>query len=633
MNGIGIQLDGDHEFLETEPGTTISMRLENPLFGDAEKLSPGSYSYPFSIPGGKRSPSNAAKLKNPDVIENTESYQIQKARLFFNGVPLKDGNLKANEVGDEKISAYFTFGINSLSPFFKHGTLRTWINHIFTISSANIVKKIYFTKLSGGSIAVIANGKEYIQADGPAKWTDLKVQMEIDGQNETMDQNDKWWPVITNISASGSTPSGLITGGYVTINLRQYYHDEFDVIQYRDCQDPLQELSIKVDASVADDYVAEADLGNYYNDFATFLSSYKTVIPTSEIIRFPTVFNAKLHADVTKESEAINLWDSDGFVLNDPNYGIENDSPWTVKNYTSLQPFVRLRWVLDRIALLLGGVELEGDFITDPHTDDLLIDNSVSLDVPQGFIGENKFIFWRRSFSANELLPDMSIVEFLKALQSRYNIAIYYNEATKKVKMSYREPIAKNIIYDDITSITSPMKPAKDERYTGYTVRCPKEKYDDFSSEEYVIEGDSEKEFKVNCGRLFQSKSIFHDGALMEGPYKSQPHNAEYAFRMFHYAGIVDNGEFDYPKATIHGSSRNEELDDIHDAYWKYWLFYDKNRLVVPVNINYPLRKLLAFDWELKRRYNRNNYLIKSLDVKLTNRGMEVTAAELYTMR
>ena len=140
---IGIQLDGDREFLDLYPDTSIRLRLENPLLSGAEKLSPGSFSLPFDLPTGDDSPRNSSKLKNPNVIENNESFVLQKANLFFDGVPFKRGNLKAQIGTDKNASSYFTFGLNTISPGFKNAKLRDVVNEEIAISTRPIIKRMF----------------------------------------------------------------------------------------------------------------------------------------------------------------------------------------------------------------------------------------------------------------------------------------------------------------------------------------------------------------------------------------------------------------------------------------------------------------------------------------------------------
>lgn len=628
---IGIQLEGDTEFLETLPETSISLKLENPIFGTPDKISPGSYSYSFDLPGGDRSEINSRKLKNPDVVENNENYVSQRAKLFFNGEPFKDGKLTTEKSTKDSFSTFLTFGLNSINPYFKTARLRNVCYDSFSIP-ATLQKKLYLKQTVSGDLNIIFNDKEYTEPDSGSKWVNLAIQLGIDGFNETLDKPDKWWPKISAISASGSTPSGLITGGFVTIILSQFYTISPGVYGENEmCVDLTKELSVKIAPEFVADYTIEADMGSYYTPFATFLNPYATTSPTTEAIRFPLAFNANMHNELTRD-ELVNGYNTGGIILNNPNWGLQNSQPWVVKNFNSIQPYARLKYVLDRIRLALG-VSFDGDWYEDPDTQDMLIDNSFALDLPQNFIGDNKFVFWKTTFTLADLVPDVTVIDFLKALQSRYNFAIYVNENTGKVSLKKREPIATSIQYEDITGWASPIQEQQPERYSGYTFRLEKEETDAFSAGESFIYGTPETEYTVNCGRLSVEKSIYIDGGLVQGPYKSQLASSKFNLRIFHYEGIVNNGSFDYPKAKLQATAYNEDLETIHNTFWLYWLFFDINRVIVKTVINFHTRQLKYFDWTLKRRFDRTNYLIKSIDARISNTGFKVTAVELYTMK
>ena len=626
---IGIKLDGDDEFLDTEPDTAISMKIENPIFGDAERLSPGSFSYPFTLPGGDRSPKNSAKLKHPDVIENNQAYSLQKATLFVGGVPFRRGNLKAKSTDKKKFPSYFTFGLNTISEDFKKAKLRDVLDQQFVISSASITKKLYIKKLNGTDDATIEiNGMTYtVDAIG-----DLSVLI-IDHFDNNVGVDGNVWLPYSILHGVSNSPLGM-TPLYIEVSLARYVDSGipgFPAVQHS--PDPHAELNVKVPADQLANWSIHAfDMTDYYQEFADFLEDYLTGDYPNDLVRFPVLYNATLHTEAFKTNDIINGVNSAGMIKNDASWGYQNAQPLVVKNFNSIQPFLLLKGVLDKIADEFG-FEYEGDFYDDPDVANILIDNSVTLDLPMDYIGESKFLFWRRSFNANELVPDISVVDFLKAIASRYNLAIYYNEITQKVRLKFREPVAKSYAHEDITSISSPIVNIDDNRITGFRMKVKKEDTDLFSQEENFIVGTPEEEHEIKCGRLFVTKSTSVDMGVVTGPYVSRKHEERFNLRVFHYKGVVDNGVFSYPGAGLSGDTINEVLAALYSSHWEYWMQYLKNRLVVKINVTFPLRRLLQFDYELKRRFDRNNYLIKSIDLKITNKAVEVATVELYTQR
>ncbi len=619
---IGIQLDGDTEFLETQPDTAISITLENPIFGGPDKLSPGSFSLPFDLPAGRKSPSNAAKLKNPDVLENNEAYTLQKAKLFIGGVPFKSGNLKAKTSINDKVSAYFTFGLNSISEDFKKAKLRNVLSEDVVIGDDPIVKNIFVENL----------------------WTENieNHSIEINGQTYSDDSLSGLSVLINNYYDANTAPgiylprAELVAGPRLRIRMAT----TLIIIGFptiTDSTDPHIPLHVTIPADDRVNWEVEVfDMTDYYQEFIDYLDGYITGVYPDSKLRFPVMFNANLYeGEAVRDGEIINGLNSAGLILNDANFGFNNSQPLVVKNYNSIQPFVLVKHALDKIAEEFG-FTYEGDFYDSLTTEPRLIDNATTLDLLMDFIGDNKFAFWRRSFNLNEFVPDITVVDFLKGLQSRYNPAVYYNEVTRNVRLQFREGIAKAIAYDDITGISSPVRGIDDLRVTGYLITVPAESNDAFSVDETKTIGVAQVDLTISCGRLQRTQSIVIDAGLVSGPYVSRKNGDSFGLRVFHYKELVDNGVFEYPGADLHGSATNESLNDFGDLYqthWQYWLLFESNRLAVKLDVSYPLRRLLQLDWELKRRFDRSNYLIKSIGLTITNRNMKVTQVEVYTQK
>jgi len=637
---IGIQLDGDNEFLETVQDTSIDITLNNPLLGDAENLSPGSYSMPFKIPGGQASPKNEAKLKHPSVIENNDAYQIQKASLFYDGVPFKKGTIKANGSDEKSLDTYFLFGLNSISPSLKTARLREIINYKVDVTTTRFIKKVYFKKITGGDWSVTINGKTFT-GTGIAPDIDLRNAINADYISYTS-TSETPIPFATTISG-GTTPGGM-TSPWIEIFLTKYNpsnpSDYYVGHEY--------ELSVSVDESEAANYKFEDgfDWASYYSAYQTFLAPYNAgTFPSGYLLgtfnlRFPVLFNSNLYEDeqnIRKSSEIINAVTAAGIVGNDSGHFL-NPTP---QNRNSIQPFLLLKGVLDWIAFLFL-FKFEGDFIDDPDFANLLIDNGCTLDLPQEYIGTDKYVFWRSGFNLNELVPDITVIDFLKGLATRYNLGIYFNETTQKVRFKFREPTAKSVVYDDITSLSSTITSIEDKRVTGYSLVVKKDESDKLSlSNETLVVGTSQETIDITCGRLQQETSqISRDGgANLIGPRVARKNNnPEFAFRVFHFKGMDSSGSFSYQRASIHGANFKESLadvdsvDGIHSHHYKYWLFFKKNWRAITITVDWPLRMLMNFDWEIKRRFDRSNYIVNSIKIRMTNQSVEASEVELYTM-
>lgn len=680
MNGIGIQLDGDTEFLDLPNDASIELSINNPLLGDASVLSPGAFSLPFNMPAGKDSPKNAQKLKHPEVVENNESYQLQKASLFLKGLKFKTGTLKSSSI-DKTVSANFLFGLSQVDQRIKTARLRDVMDETIIIDNADIVKRIYFKKYVNADWNVTINGKNYVHsninalvnhinddhytgvmgtgsfmpfailhasgANSPGGITppyvelllqravtvnpdpNAELSIMVDNSNEGV--TPPLWTNSVTYQTDGTGAGAMCTHPDTMGNIRQFITKVDDNINQEPPTDPnVTENSFWIIKT--SDYVFEGfDMTGYYNGFRNFLADYLVGLFPSNKFRFPVCFNATPYSadgNVAKESEIVNGVAAGGLIIND----------WIhIKNYNSLQPFALLKYVFDKIATTFN-FEWEGDFYNDPEFAGILLDNSNMLDLPMDYIGSQKYVFWKRSFNMNDLVPDVTVVDFLKAIASRFNLGVYPSEISGKVVLKCRENVAKATAYNDITEFSSPLSGIEDQRVTGFKMVVEKDETDLLSQTETFNIGDPQDSIEISCGRLFQTK-ISNDG-LMQGPRVSRKNgDPKFKVRVFHFTGMVHNGSYSYQGATINASTFSESLDDfflspgIYNRFFKYWLLFQKNRRVITLNVKWPLRLLLRFDYEMKIRFNRNNYLLSSMKIKITNRGIQNVEAKLITMK
>ena len=623
---IGVKLEGFNKHLQLKRDTTISVKLENPIFGDGDNLSPGSYSLPFDVPGGDESPENAAMLKNPDVLENAESYAISKALLEVsedeNLIPFKSGELRVRSSIDNNINTNFNFGITSISPEFKTAKLRDILNENVVISASAVNKKIYAKPKDANSYSIEVNGKVYTGSY-------FTIQAAINADAELMEDTLEYVP-FSNVETTAPSPKGL-SAPYLIIRMAQIFSDMITPPNYS--TDPFIPLVVKRPADTTDPldaYQYEGDLGTYYDGFDSFMAGYiNGSYPTSKI-RFPLTFNLDTFNTVAegdkpqKWTEFVNAVDSGGLVKNDPNAAI-------FKNTNSLQPYIRLQYVLDRISTVFN-LEYEGNFYTNSDIMERLLDNSELLDYPLEFVKGQKFIFWKRSFNLANLVPDLTVVDFLKAIASRYNLAVYVNELTGKLRMTFREPLVKSYVYEDITAMASPIKSNDDIRTTGIKLTVKKDDADALDVDDSVTTGNAEDDTEIKCGHIINSRTYGLDGKIVSGPRVSRKAGDKFTLRLFQYTGLTSTGTFSYPSAATTGNTFIDKFSagTLYSTYHAYWVQFLMNRKLVKLNVAFPLRMLTRIDWELKRRFNRNNFFLKSLDLRVKNTGVEVTSTELY---
>ena len=605
---IGVNINGT--FADLAEDTSVQVELFNPIFNDGDVIK-GSSSMPFNVPGGNKSELNSRLLKNPDVIENVESSNSIDSTLFFSGIPWKRGILRTKGFDKNTIQANYIFGLATVAEDFKTVKLRDIVTGVQTIHTNQLTKGFYIKNnvAFGGGLKIKINGKE-ITATSLA---DLRFKI---------NQNEQENKVTALDIVSGTTPGGAAAPAcYVFVN----------TMLGGDDHDPTWPISV---AAIED---TETEKAKWYIEPLS-MTSYNSAItnfanPANTVLKFPLLFNDKLFGDAPnpKPNNIINGWNSTGYLLNT----ISNGS-FLVNNRTSFQCFIKLRYVLDVIEAAFG-VEFEGDWITDADTANMLIDNSACLDVSVPYIGNTNFIFIKRSFSLSELVPDITVVAFLKALQNRYNLAMYQNEYNGKIVLRKREPIAKQTTYTDITALSSPVLSIEDQRLTGIRLSAKIDENDSKALTDEYVTGEVEEEIKTDISGLgAESTTGQVDGetGTVMGPSISRKAGEKFGFRIFYSKGSVNNGTFTYQGASINATAYDERFSGANGLYeknWKAWLAKRISRRVVNLEVSFPFRTIRSIEYDLKHRFDRKNFLIYSISVQLSMDGIKVSKVKLYT--
>lgn len=621
---IGILLEDAEDFLQLDPGTVITITLNNPLFGDASVLSPGSSSLPFTILAGDKNEHNAKLLGNPDVLENIQSKRVSDVSVYFDRVLFKKGTLRVDSGDGGRLSTYFTSGLNSMNPALKTAKLTDVMDEEFLVAD-NLTKFIYIKWTPPDLVAsnIIINGQIYTF---PSDFgTDLNTAWAANTVDNQMIYAPYAWTTVT-FPGVLNPPDSRFTGGYFIIAMARKLPGNVPF--------PANNFDVPITVTVPQDqfnhWVIGADLDPYYDEFDDFLNPFLTGAYPHNKFRFPFMFNFGVYPNVAPDY--INLRDVNGIVRNKAvlTYTL------TPQHFNNIQPFVLLKYVLDKIATEFD-FSWEGDFFNDPEVATILIDNSATLNDPQVFIGEGQFLFWKKSFNLRDHVPDMTVIDFLKGLQSRFNLGIYPNEQTRQVKIMYRENVAKANAYKDITSSSSSIKKFEDLRVSGFKIISEKDASDKIAVDESLTIGDPEVTVPITCSRITSTRTLIYFGAMLNGPQVSREDRASFKLRIFHYKGLVNNGVFSYPAADVNGVTMKHDLTEaepsLYSLYWKYWLLFQRDRRSINIETELSLDDLLNTNWEQKKRFDRNDYLVKSMEVQLTNSDIKVTQLQLYTMK
>lgn len=638
MNGIDIA----GEFLDTAQDTAVELVLKNPIFADGNVI-PGSYSLPFKVPAGNRSEKNSRILKHPDVIESTETQPvIDNVKYWYDGILLKKGKLELGEASEkDSASVSFLFGMAMLAEDFKTAKIRDICNESVVMASGSYTKRIDIicrtNIFPGDTFKITVNGREY------SATTNLLLANAINA--------DTTEPRAKATYQASSHPSFPIDSGAY-----------FQLEPYTDADKIATPLTVENDATDIFHKVAidTLDLENAYNlPVENWLNTnFYLSTPLDSRMVFPMIRNRELYENKAMKSRGgfagydlhlVNaVYSGDGYKLNRVSDFDEVGNPrFRPFNRTSISPMIRLQWVLEKISDHFG-IDYEGDFLTDPDLARAFFYHSNTLDERIAFLGSYDWIATKRSFNTNDFLPDWTAVDLLKNIGIRFNLAIYYNELSGRIRLQKRDPIIMATNYEEISPLASPAKPPRYNDYTAIRLEAAQDKDDKLSVNDFYETGEAGKLIRTMIsGMPAQSSFTLLEGtglinnnpagsSMVDIPVSERRDSTDIPGVLAFYEWKESTGsvEYNYPSANIHledGDFRFDGPSGLAEARWKNWLRFLLKRKLVSINCTFDLPHINRIDWEQKRRFDRLNYLYESVKVKLTNRRIESAEVEIWT--
>lgn len=610
---IGIKI-GD-KFLKLKPGTSITLVKKNQFFND-DDLIKGDFSLSFEALGGDECPENAALLGNADVVPLNNLNKEIDASLYIADTFYDKGKLMVKSISSSTYRLAFAFGLATISDDFKNVKLRTILGNQFrTIHSRYSFKKIYIKPVGTFPCRIKVNGEE-IEA---ASIGDLRFQI-----NNRLEQTQQI--VALESTVGQTTPRGIAHPYVVITKLGSLVEDELYV-------EPIEET----DAAKQQWYIEGENETDYIADINFFLTPYLQANPPDTAIRIPVVFNDRCYGiDNPQSNRCANAYLNSSYPLNNCNWGAANNKPFEVRNVNTLHPFVRVKYMLDQIANYFD-VKFEGDFYTDPNTAKRLIWNSMPASFAQKYLGSKPYIFFKRSFKLAELVPDISAIEFLKALQNRYNLAIYLNEINGNIVMRYREPVYESNDFLDITSQSEPVAEIEDQNLKGLLLKAIDESDDIyFSNEEINIGSAEELKIETKCAgsKGDRTETPFAGGQALTGAVFGHPIKKTFSLRIFYDKGWIASGGHNYNGSSWRCDDFEESFlgsNSIYQILYKRTIRSRLRRRAISLPSQLWLRQILSLSREQKLRHNEVMYFWEQISMKVTDDGLDVCDLKLYT--
>ncbi len=586
MSIIGIRING--QFLELFPDTSINLKLENPIFADNVVI-PGGYSLPFSVPGGEDSDANAVIFSAPDIISSTQSrYEFTGVQLLIEFLLYKTGSLLVDTADSRKTNANFRFSLKNIRPDFKDYKIRDLVDESITITTETYYKKI--VAVHGGGVAspykLVVNDDTY---EG-ATLQDLADAIDA----------------VVNFSASYETAGSTFGVSGPRVEVEPAIVPEL----------VSQEFSVKF--TTEQDITGSDITSDPQTDFLTAYTAWLDAFyntPINDYLYIPVFRNFRTNSI----DDFINQVSATGYDL-----GRLTDIPKKGQPYI---PYVTLKRVFETMSAEFG-ITFKGTFFDNPKYSKALWYHTRSFWQDMEYIKGVDYRFYNSSFNVRDLVPDITVDQLLKGLQRKNNLSIIISDTGREITINYRKASITDKIYVDWTSISGPVRPVDfTETTTGYKLDGNQEKNDARDQPDTYIYGDPEKTISSIIGSIYNDFAI--DGFSM--PHTGQEYDSDFIPRLFYYIGITDNAGLDYqqasadPTETHYGGAGN-----LGETQWKEYLRFLSSRKMTTSGIDLQYRQLNVIDFEQKKMIDGTTYLVRSIDIKLTTRKIELAKVELY---
>lgn len=598
---ISIKING--EFIDLNTDTRISLKLKSPIFADGDII-PGSYSIPFTIPLTER---NSRILNHPDVLENTTITKKYDAQLLFDHVLFNQGKLNISAPSDTELTANFLYGFQTLSESVKEKTLRDITPAVVPLFTAAFTKTVTLSfQTENKDIGLTINGFTYSQS--------------------VLNASDPPTSLISQINAES------VQNNCVASNVG----GKLQLVPYANPTDITTPFNIKANSY---DWIVETNNAAYHATVqAAIIEYYDEGNEPDDIIRFPMFKNTGSYSAAEHDTLEVNCNLTTSIIANVPGgsdtvTGLDFGVDFQALNNNSLCPMVKLSYIMSRIEAFFN-ITFSGDFIGSNWYNKALLFNTNYIDIPLPYLGDKPFIFYKNAVDVSEHLPDMKVNDFLKALQTRFNLAVYFNEQTKEVVMNYRNAIADNITYIDLTSISSTPKISGFANLDGLLLKSPKDENDQYSFTDELFTGtEQEQEITTKCGHISQYTNTY--GGNYNGfqvPIVNKKQEAKDLILVFENYGQTQlAGAGTFMTCDIDEPTDGYSFVSLEDGQWDQYIRFLLNRKLATSTMDLQLRHLLAIDYEKKYRVAGINYLINTIDVTLSMTGIEPAKVTMYS--
>jgi hypothetical protein len=570
----------NNEFLDMPADPTVQWQRMSPFF-QFEGFNREDFTLPIAFPN---TPKNKRIFDFPHIVENASRLRPKwNATLWYNGVPRVKGEIRAkNPINKNIITANFVAGLSLIGDDVKERKLSEVIDEEIEIHNQTIFKTIRIIFNIPGTYKLKINGNDYDETN----FGDLIVAINTD-------------------PAANYTASGVLDVLTITMD---------DAGEFIPMHVEADQASNAVVSGVLDTWMI-----NYNTAYSDFITDHLGTDRLTKKIRIGTYGNKQEISGTNKDFPIVNYITGGVFVPN--RYRNQTLPNSQMENRTSFAPMLTVKAMIEAIETYYG---ITVNFFALDEDDVLFA--PATLDVPVKFFNGESLILFQRSFTLSQLCPDITVNEFLKALQVGYNAFITYDPELKVLNIDHRQPFITARPYEDITTKVSEHSDIQLAIQKGLRFALQSDSRDkvtdaNFTPSDYLVD-EGERTIQAGFGtygmRTHTAQADWPQDAALTTLWVELPYETKFPLRLARY---IDGDEPYLDSRPFLWSGP----DGLIATYWEDSIALENNPVTVRNTWLMPRNDIFATRWGQRWRIDRNDFLLKDFNVQLRNNGVSVS--------
>lgn len=455
MIRIQVKINDALHRLETD-NSTFTQTLLNPAFTNEAIWN--VHSYPFTLPNTDANAVVFKMIEHPASTSVFDDLKDLDCIVFDDEVPVIYGKLSVTEAGSDAFEITVNANSNTLVSIKDKKLKEIDFGELIDMKTQYQSLELGITGITAGNLGVFIWGTQYytpFNTDIETTVNDLVNVINTTGPGDVSAYYTLVWAgafydaIVIIHTTIGALPvfdaapgSHGTNGQWIYINLTKSWQ------------------------------IAYAQLESYMTNAATVGSSGYPCAFFPVLNQEPQVMDPD---DTTQALEE--MWQNPWSRQYDSFYMNIADSDSAFKSCAS--PFPYAFNILHRIAELISA---KWDYESEDYSDfnyivtNLCLYSNASIEVdeydPEVTTWDNTMSIMGQEFDLKNFMPDRTVQEFINALTTLFNAAVYWNAANSKFRYVLKDKILSDNNYEDLTAFAAPYLVVRiNEDYSTYTMR------------------------------------------------------------------------------------------------------------------------------------------------------------------